>query len=186
MDLASTLLIAIGLSMDCLAVAIAGGISIPQLSTRHMLRASLLFGLFQAGMFTIGWFVGQTIVDLIESFDHWVAFGLLACVGIRMIWESFRSEAGEHKAVDITKGSTLIILSLATSIDALAVGFSFAFINSNTYLAAVIIGIVAFSISLMGFRLGIRIGGWLGRWAELFGGIILLGIGVRVLLTHIL
>ena len=166
--------------MDCLAVAIAGGISIPQLSTRHILRASLLFGLFQAGMFTIGWFVGQTIVDLIES------FGLLTFIGIRMIWESFRSEAGENKAVDITKGSTLIILSLATSIDALAVGFSFAFINSNTYVAAVIIGIVAFSISLIGFRLGIRIGGWLGRWAEFFGGIILLGIGVRVLLTHIL
>ena len=102
-----------------------------------------------------------------------------------MIWESLKSEAGEHKAVDITKGSTLIILSLATSIDSLAVGFSFAFISSNTYVAAVIIGIVAFLISVIGFRVGKRIGGWLGRWAELFGGIILIGIGVRVLLTHI-
>jgi putative Mn2+ efflux pump MntP len=185
MDLISTLLIALGLSMDCLSVAIAGGISIPQLSTRHILRASLSFGLFQAGMFTIGWFAGQTIVELIESFDHWVAFGLLAFIGIRMIWESFRSEAGEHKTVDITKGSTLIILSLATSIDSLAVGLSFAFINSNTYVAALIIGIVAFLISVIGFRVGIRIGGWLGRWAELFGGIILIVIGVRVLLTHI-
>ena len=171
--------------MDCLAVAIAGGISIPLLSTRHILRASLSFGLFQAGMFTIGWFVGQTIVELIESFDHWVAFGLLAFIGIRMIWESFRSEAGEHKTVDTTKGSTLIILSLATSIDSLAVGFSFAFINSNTYVAALIIGMVAFLISVIGFRVGIRIGEWLGRWAEILGGIILVGIGIRVLLTHI-
>jgi putative Mn2+ efflux pump MntP len=185
MDLLFILLIALGLSMDCLAVAIAGGISIPQLTTRHILRASLSFGLFQAGMFAVGWFVGQTMVDLIQSIDHWVAFGLLVFVGTRMIWESFRSEGGEHKAVDITKGLNLIILSLATSIDSLAVGFSFAFINSNIHVAAAIIGTVAFTISVIGFRVGRRIGGWLGRWAELFGGIILIGIGIRVLLTHI-
>lgn len=180
------LLIALGLSMDCLAVSIAGGISVRGISAGQMLRASLSFGLFQAGMLALGWLAGQMIADIIASFDHWIAFGLLSLVGIRMIWEALKSEDEEHKAIDITKGFTLFTLSLATSIDALAVGLGLGFLGSGVLLAAVIIGSVTFIISAVGFHAGKRIGGWLGRWAELFGGIVLIGIGLRVLLTHIL
>jgi putative Mn2+ efflux pump MntP len=171
--------------MDCLAVSIAGSISMQSLSSRQVLRVSFAFGFSQAAMLVLGWLAGQTVVDIVENYDHWVAFGLLALVGARMIWESFGSDEDPRQRTDITKGLALLTLSVATSIDSLAVGLSLAFLESRLLIAALIIGSVTFVISAAGFYSGRRIGGSLGRWAEAIGGIVLIGIGLRILLTHI-
>ncbi|MBM3155966.1 MAG: manganese efflux pump [Chloroflexi bacterium] len=186
MDLLSIVLVAVGLSMDCLAVAIAGSISMQTISFRQLLRISFAFGLFQFGMLVGGWYAGQAVVEKVESYDHWVAFGLLLLVGGRMIWESFESEGKQHKARDITKGLALLTLAIATSIDSLGVGLSLAFVESRIWLAAIIVGCVAFLITGAGFFAGRRIGTWLGRWADLVGGLVLIGIGVRIILEHLL
>jgi putative Mn2+ efflux pump MntP len=150
-----------------------------------MLRVALSFGAFQAGMTVLGWLLGQTFVDLIESFDHWIAFGLLAFVGLRMIWESFRTD-GDGRAVEITKGLALMVLSVATSIDALAVGISFAFFDVNLAYTCLIIGTIALTLTLVGLSLGKKIGKVVGKRAEIVGGIVLIGIGIRILLEHLL
>lgn len=186
MDLLTILLIAVSLSLDCFAVAIAGSISMQSVSPRQVLRVSLSFGLFQAGMLVLGWLLGQTIVDTIESFAHWVAFGLLALVGARMIWESLHSDEDDAKRTDITKGFALLTLSVATSIDALAVGLSLAFLESRLLIAAISIGTVAFLFTAAGFYFGRRIGSLFGRWAEVLGGVVLIGLGLRILLTEVL
>jgi putative Mn2+ efflux pump MntP len=181
------LLIALGLSADCFAVALGASTS----STGHLrsraLRTALSFGLFQAVMPVLGWLAGRTIVDVIADFDHWVAFGLLAGVGGHMLWESFRSEHTENNNTDVTRGLLLLTLSLATSIDALAVGLSFAFIEEvNIVMASVIIGVVAFVATGVGFLAGRKAGELVGKRAETVGGLVLIGIGVRILLSHLL
>lgn len=185
MDLLSILLIAVSVSLDCFAVAIAGSISMQQVSSRQVMRIASSFGLFQVGMLVIGWLLGNTVVDIIESFAHWVAFGLLALVGARMIKESFESDEGEMRT-DITRGLALISLSVATSIDSLAVGLSLAFLESRLPIAAIAVGCVAFLFTAGGFYFGRRIGSLFGRWAEVIGGIVLIGLGLRILLTEIL
>lgn len=182
----SILIIAIGLSADCFAVAVSGGISMTRISSWQMLRVSLSFGLFQALMPVIGWIVGKTFVDLIASFDHWLAFALLVIIGGRMIYEAFHHDKSDRKKTDISKGFALLILSVATSIDALAVGLTFAFINVNILIASLIIGVVASTITWIGFHAGKLASSAMGKHAELAGGIILTGIGIRILLTHIL
>ena len=134
----------------------------------------------------LGWLAGRTVVELIADYDHWVAFAMLGIVGGRMIWESFRLERIRGKEVDITRGLLLITLSIATSIDALAVGLSFAFLNINVALASPTIGAVAFIVTIIGFKLGKRASKLIGKRAEAIGGIILLAIGLRILLSHIL
>ncbi|MBM4444376.1 MAG: manganese efflux pump [Chloroflexi bacterium] len=186
MDLTSLLLIAVGLSADCFAVTMAVSISAASPSSRRMLRTALAFGVAQTLMTAIGWAVGSTIVDFIASYDHWVAFGLLAVIGGRMLWESLHSEESEAGTRDATRGLALLVLAVATSIDALAVGLSFAFLEVNIALAALTIGGVAFAITALGFLLGRKAGHILGEWAEAVGGLILIGIGLRILLTHIL
>jgi putative Mn2+ efflux pump MntP len=133
----------------------------------------------------LGWLAGRTIVDLIGGYDHWVAFVLLALVGGRMVWESFRSR-GKEGGMDITRGAPLLTLAVATSIDALAVGLSFAFVKVNIALACSVIGVVACCITIAGFKLGTKAGTVSGKRAELMGGVILMGIGLRILLSHIL
>jgi len=186
LDFVSVLLIAIGLSADCFAIAVGGSISMRTISSLQVLRISLAFGLFQALMPVLGWLLGQTVVDLIAAYDHWFAFILLAVVGSRMIWESFRSRDSHSETVDITKGFLLLTLSVATSIDALAVGLSFAFLEVNIGLASLTIGIIAFVVTATGFLLGRKASKLIGRQAEAIGGIVLVGIGFRVLITHIL
>ena len=183
-DFTSVLIIAFALSVDCFAVALGCSVSARGLSPLQVLRVSLSFGLFQAIMPTLGWLMGQTVVDLISAYDHWVAFGLLALVGGRMIWESFRSEGGSHRN-DITRWFVLLTLSVATSIDALAVGLTFAFLKVDLALTVSTIGIVAFMVTAIGFILGKRVGRLIGKRAEAFGGIILLGIGLRILIDHL-
>lgn len=184
-DFLSILLIAIGLSADCFAVALGGSISMKTLSRLQIFRVSLAFGLFQALMPVLGWLAGQTLVKIIADYDHWVAFILLAIVGGRMIWESFRSEESRSENADITKGVLLLTLSVATSIDALVVGLSFAFLEISIITASLTIGTVALVVTAIGFQLGRKLGSLIGRRAEALGGIVLIGIGLRILLTHI-
>ena len=186
MDFLSVLLIALGLSADCFAVALSGSIAMRTVSRLQILRTSLAFGLFQALMPVLGWLAGRTVVELIADYDHWVAFILLTLIGSRMIWESFRSRDRRTERTDITKGLLLLTLSLATSIDALAVGLTFAYLEVNIVMAVSTIGLVAFMATAIGFLLGREAGNLIGRRAEAIGGVVLIGIGFRILLTHIL
>ena len=185
-NLLSIFLIAIGLSADCFAVALSGGISNKNHSWPRRLRVSFSFGLFQALMPVLGWLAGRTVVEFIADYDHWVAFALLVIVSGRMLWESFRPERSQDKEVDITKGFLLITLSVATSIDALAVGLSFAFWEVNISMASLAIGAVAFLVTTIGFIVGKRASKIIGKRSKALGGIILLAIAFRILLSHIL
>lgn len=185
-SLLSIILIAIGLSADCFAVAIGQGISNRNYTPRQRLRVSASFGLFQAAMPVLGWLAGETIVEYIAGYDHWVAFGLLLLVSGRMFWESFRPERGEAKEIDMAKGVSLILLSVATSIDSLAVGLSLAFLGIGIAVASPIIGAIAFLATSLGFIVGRNIGKFVGRWAETIGAVILLVIAFRILLSHVL
>ena len=186
LDFVSVLTIALALSVDCFTVALSGSISMRIFSFFQVFRTSLAFGLFQAVMLALGWLAGQTIVNMIATYDHWVAFILLALVGGRMIWESFRSSGGNTPSTDITKGILLLTLSVATSIDALAVGLTFAFLEVNIVLASSTIGGIAFAATAVGFLSGRKIGGLVGRRAEAIGGMVLIGIGLRIILAHML
>ncbi len=185
-DLLSIVGIAFGLSADCFAVALSASISKRSFSILQVLRVSLSFGLFQAIMPALGWLVGRTVIDFISGYDHWIAFALLALIGGRMIWESFHDKDSRRSNTDITKGWLLLTLSVATSIDALAVGLSFAFLQVNIILASAIIGVVAFIITIVAFLIGTRVGALLGKRAEIAGGVILVIIGLRILLEHLL
>ncbi len=134
----------------------------------------------------IGWFIGRTIIDLIAGYDHWAAFVLLAGIGARMLWESTRSREECDRDADITRVLLLLTLSIATSIDALAAGLSFALIKIDILTASLIIGAVAFAITAMGFFIGSRVGTLVSKRAKAIGGVILIAIGLRILLSHLL
>lgn len=185
-DLLSIFLIAVSLSADCFAVALCGNVSRKSSTVSPMLRVSFSFGLFQTLMSVTGWFVGRTVIDFIEGYDHWAAFVLLAGIGGKMLWEAFHAKEECEARTDITKGLVLLTLSVATSIDSLAVGLSFAFIKVDIFMASLIIGLVAFVITIVGFLLGEKVGSLLGKRAEAAGGIILIGIGLKILLTDLL
>jgi manganese efflux pump family protein len=187
-----TLLIALALSMDAFAVSIASGICVVDLRFRHAFRASLSFGLFQFAMPVAGWFLGGTFRAYIQDFDHWIAFGLLALVGGRMVLESFERKdpascSDEEKArADIRDLRTLLVLSVATSIDALAVGLSYSVVGDPILGPAALIGIVTFAVCLAGTEFGRRIGARFERWAALAGGGVLVCIGVKIAAEHVL
>ena len=134
----------------------------------------------------LGWLAGRTIVDYIADYDHWLAFGLLLFVGGRMLWESFRDKDGQRKDTDITRGLMLLILSVATSIDALAVGLTLAFMKTSIVIASSTIGGVSFLVTALAFLLGRKVGSLVGKRAEIIGGVVLIGIGVKILLEHML
>ena len=184
-DLLSISIIAIGLAIDCFAVSISGSIAMRKASPLQIIRVAFSFGVFQAGMTALGWLGGQTVAEMVESYDHWIAFGLLAIVGVHMIWESFRSDANKREH-DISRGLVLIVLSIATSIDALAVGFSFSFLDVDIVMACSVIGGTSLVLSAIGMLLGKKLGEVVGKRAEVFGGIVLIGIGIRILVEHLL
>jgi putative Mn2+ efflux pump MntP len=172
--------------MDAFTVAIATGVSLKQVSFRQTFRLSWHFGLFQALMPMIGWSAGISLRCLIEAYAHWLAFGLLAFVGGKMIVEAFGGEKDTGPKNDPTKGYTLVLLSIATSIDALAVGFSISMLNVAIWTPALIIGIVAAAFTILGLYLGKKAasGMLVSRYAGVLGGIILIGIGVNILREH--
>ena len=177
--------IAIGLAMDAFAVAIGAGLQLERVTARQTFRLAWHFGLFQALMPVIGWLLGLTIQSWISAFDHWIAFALLAAIGGKMIYEALRGDRDERPRTDPTRGLSLVVLSVATSIDALAVGLSLALLEVDIWWPAVVIGIVAGAFTTVGLQLGQRFGALLGRRMEVVGGVILIGIGVRILVEHL-
>ena len=133
----------------------------------------------------IGWLIGRNLVTLVADYDHWVAFALLLLIGGKMIWESLH-ESEDNEKTDITRGLTLLTLAVATSIDALAVGLTFAFLRISIALASSTIGVIAFIVTILGFLTGEKVGQLFGKRAEIVGGIVLIAIGIRILLSHLL
>ena len=184
MDFLTLLGIAVALAMDAFAVALGTGLCLPRLTGRHLFRFGFHFGLFQALMPIIGWLAGVTVRVYIESFDHWLAFGLLILVGGKMLWEACHGEADRCQRGDPTRGWSLLLLSVATSIDALAIGLSLAILGVTIWFPALVIGLVAGLLTTCGMLLGRRIGQSWGQRVEIFGGLVLIGIGVKILLEH--
>jgi len=178
-------LISISLAMDCLAVSIAGGSTVTKPKITSTLKVGLSFGFFQATMPLIGWTVGFSFRSLIENVDHWIAFSLLLIIGIKMLYEAFKKSPQNNKT-DITKIPTLLVLSIATSIDALVVGISLSILDISIYLSILIIGLFAFAFSVFGYYLGHRIGKKIGNKVEIIGGVILIGIGIKILIEHLI
>ncbi|RQW02160.1 manganese efflux pump [candidate division KSB1 bacterium] len=178
------ILIAIGLAMDAFAVSISVATTEYLSSKRARFRISFHFGLFQALMPVIGWFAGNSINLYIKTFDHWIAFFLLGWVGTKMIRESRAKEEQSYR-LDPSRGWNLVVLAVATSIDALAVGLSLALIGAGIWQAAVLIGIITAGLSFAGILLGVRIGAGLGKKAAFAGGVLLCGIGIRILVEHL-
>jgi putative Mn2+ efflux pump MntP len=183
MSLITIIFLAIGLGVDAFSVAIGIGAANNKKSWAPVLRLAAVFGLFQFAMPVIGWLAGLTVVEIIASFDHWVAFALLALVGGKMVWEGFEKESSEEKA-DQTRGWPLLMLSIATSIDALAVGFSFSVLKAPILLPAVIIGVVCFLMTVTGMIFGKVLAKLLGKKVEIFGGLVLIVIGIKILIDH--
>jgi len=183
MSLITVLFIAVGLGVDAFSVAIGIGAANHKKSWTPVLRLAASFGLFQFLMPIIGWLAGLTVVEMIASFDHWIAFGLLALVGGKMIWEGFEKEHDEEKD-DQTRGWPLLVLSIATSIDALAVGFSFSVLKSQILLPAIIIGIVCFLMTVIGMIFGKVLARIFGKKVEIFGGLVLISIGIKIMMDH--
>jgi putative Mn2+ efflux pump MntP len=177
--------IALALAMDAFAVALAAGAVINPLTRRHLFRLGFHFGLFQALMPIGGWLVGMTVQKWIAAYDHWIAFALLVVVGGRMIIEAF-AEHEEKSASDPTRGLTMVVLSVATSIDALAVGLSLAMLGVSVWLPAAVIGLVAGVLTVIGMLLGRQLGGNWGKIVEICGGLVLCAIGLKILLEHTL
>ena len=183
-------LLAIGLAMDCFAVSIASGIILKRVRMRPMLIMALAFGFFQALMPILGWIGASFFSHLIENIDHWIAFAILAFLGGRMVLESFKDEDCRHE-FDPTSLKVVSALAVATSIDALAVGVSFAFLGVRSFSSILpsigIIGFVSFALSFVGLMFGIRFGCGIARKlrAELWGGVILIIIGTKILIEHL-
>lgn len=193
-------MLAIALAMDAFAVALASGVKLGVVHRRQAIRLSFSFGLFQFIMPIFGWYLGLTVRSAIERWDHWIAFGLLAFIGVKMLRESFEKDAGQDgcpngytaeksegkNSKDPTTGLNLLLLSIATSIDALAVGLSFAMLGRTIWAPAILIGITCALITSLGLYLGKSLSKAeiVGKRAELIGGLVLIGIGIKILLDH--
>lgn len=171
--------------MDAFAVAIGTSITLGRVNARQVFRLGFHFGLFQAMMPVLGYLAGLTVQDSIKAWDHWVAFALLAFIGGRAIRESLNPDEDESPG-DPTKGMSLVTLSVATSIDALAVGMSFAMLGIGIVLPSIIIGLVAGAMTVTGMAIGSRLGSLFGRRMEMAGGIVLILIGLKILASHML
>jgi putative Mn2+ efflux pump MntP len=186
MHILTTLGIAVALAMDAFAVAVATGVSLKQVSYRQTFRLSWHFGLFQALMPLIGWGIGASIEEYVAAYAHWVAFIMLALVGSNMLKEAILADDDEDITTprkDSTKGMTMVMLSVATSIDALAVGLSMSMLQVSIAYPATIIGVVAGLFTIAGLHLGKRVAQltWLSTWAEIIGGLVLWIIGLNIL-----
>lgn len=186
------LVMAVALAMDAFAVSLANGLLLAGCGTRPLLRMAGSFGVFQGLMPLIGYAAAMTFAGAIQAVDHWVAFGLLAFVGGKMLWDVFHGEEEETACENPARWKNVLLLSVATSIDALAVGISIAMMGKTGILAmplgylvcAGVIAVITFGLCMLGLYLGRKAGNMLGRRAEIVGGIVLIGIGVKILLEH--
>ena len=185
MDLLAVFLIAVGLAMDAFSVCISAGICIPEIKAGHYLRLALTFGFFQFLMPLIGYAAGVSIEPVIKSYDHWLAFALLSYIGGKMIYEGLKKKDESCDPRDPSRGKTLLILALATSIDALAVGLSFGVLSKPIIVPAIIIGLVCVVFSALGVLIGKKAGELVGKKGEIIGGICLIAIGVKIIIEHL-
>lgn len=186
MDWLTLIGIAVALAMDAFAVALGAGLTLQALTGRHLFRFGFHFGLFQAGMPVLGWLTGLSVQRSIAAYDHWVAFGLLALVGGKMIHEALSQKEEKPVGRDPTRGWSLVSLSVATSIDALAVGLSLAMLGVSIWVPAAVIGVICAALTIAGMLLGNRIGAAWGGRVEVLGGVVLIAIGLKILLEHTL
>ncbi len=184
MDFITILLIAIGLSFDTFAVSVSTGITVTTIRFWQAIRIAFTLSIFQALMPFMGWLLGKQVEQLISNYDHWIAFGLLAILGLKMVYESFKND-NEKSTFNPLRLSILLGMAVATSVDALVVGVSFAFIKMNIYWSILVIAVVTFLVSMTGILFGKKVGGRLGKRMEVIGGLILIGIGVKILLSHL-
>jgi len=187
MSLVAIIGIAVGLAMDATAVAIGTSVFLGRVNGRQVFRFAFHFGLFQAAMPVLGWFAGRGLSVYIETWDHWVAFALLTVIGGKGIYDVFRGDEEKNESTpDPTRGFSLIVLSVATSIDALAVGLSLAVLQVTIWYAAAVIGVVTAALTMCGMLLGSRVGQRFGLRVRALGGLILIGIGAKILAEHTL
>jgi putative Mn2+ efflux pump MntP len=187
MNFGAILLLALGLAMDATAVAAARGLSVPAIRARHVLLVAGFFGGAQALMPVIGWLLGEQIGPRVQAWDHWIAFVLLAFIGGKMLWEARGDGDGEGETtVDSFALSSMFVLAIATSIDALAVGITLPMLNAPFAISVVTIGVVTALLSAAGLFAGRRFGAMLGKRLDLAGGIVLIGLGFKILLEHLL
>jgi len=184
MQLLTIIIIAVGLAMDAFAVAIASGSAYKQLKIKHAFRLAVFFGGFQAIMPLIGYFAGITVKEYCADYDHWVAFILLNAVGIKMIYESFKISPTK-KGFDPSNILVLLALSVATSIDALAVGITLSFITNSIVIAVIIIGLITFAFSYLGVLIGRKLGHFFENKIEAAGGLVLIALGLKILIQHL-
>ena len=183
MGIFELIVIGIGLAMDAFAVSVCKGLSMKKMNWKSAIIIALYFGIFQAGMPIIGYFLGTTFSGFVESVDHWIAFILLALIGGNMIKESTDDEVEKRNdRIDI---KTMVLLAIATSIDALAIGVTFAFFKTDLVKAVTLIGLITFVLSILGVKIGNKFGDKFQNKAELAGGIILIIIGLKILLEHL-
>lgn len=182
MDAFALIFLALGLAMDAFAVSLCKGLAMKRPSVRSVLIVGLWFGFFQAMMPVIGYFLGKSFYDFISSFAHWVALALLCFIGLNMIREALSDE--EEELDDSIGFRTMLLLAIATSIDALAAGISLAMDNSDIMFSAVVIGIVTFAISALGVGIGAKVGERFGSRAEIAGGLILILLGINIVVQH--
>lgn len=185
MELLAVIAIAVGLSMDAFAVSVVTGAAYKELHVRHTLRMASFFGGFQAFMPALGYLAGLTVRTYIEGFDHWVAFGILAGIGLKMIYESFKLKE-EKQAMHPANWALLLALAVATSIDALAAGITLSLITHSIAEAIIIIGVVTFVLSCVGVYIGKRFGHFFESGIEAIGGIVLIGLGLKIVVQHVL
>ncbi len=184
MDYFAITMIAFVVALDAFAVSVGTGVSLGRASVAQTLRMAGAFGLFQAMMLVLGWWAGRMAKPIISGCDHWIAFALLVLIGGKMIYESLKPPQGRKK-IDPTRGYMLIVLAIATSIDALAVGLSLAMVGAAILVPAVVVGVLTAGMSALGIQIGRRLGARFSHRIEIVGGLLLIGIGVRILAQHL-
>lgn len=192
MSFGAILLLAVGLAMDATAVSAARGLATPRLLPRHVALVAVLFGGFQALMPLVGWGVGSSVGPLVQAWDHWIAFVLLAAIGGKMLWEARGAEDDDEEgderaspAADPFGLRVMLVLAVATSIDALAVGFTLPMLNAPFLLSLATIGVTTALLSALGLFAGRRFGALLGKRLDLAGGLVLVGLGTKILVEHL-
>lgn len=186
MDILDLIILAIGVSMDAFAVSIAKGLATRRLRPCHYASVSLWFGGFQALMPVLGYFIGTRFVSIVSNYDHWIAFALLAFIGGKMLYDTFVDGDDDEEADGDFRFKTMFVMAVATSIDALAVGVSLAFLEANIWWSVLFIGLTTAAFSAFGLRLGNIFGSRYKRSAEITGGVVLILIGVKILIEHLI
>lgn len=186
MTFSAILLLAVGLAMDAMAVSAARGLAVPKVRRSHVVSVALFFGGFQALMPCVGWLIGASVGPLVQAWDHWVAFGLLGAIGTKMLLDARSGDAAEPRTEgDPFAPAVMLVLAVATSIDALAVGVTLPMLNAPLLLAVVTIGVTAGGLSALGLFAGRRFGAAVGSRLDALGGLVLIALGTKILIEHL-